>query len=244
MQTRLGQLENDIAKLEMERRESQPGHDEEYARQIAELEDVMLDLLLDDSAPLTVVQATALRNNVRSMRNKIGILEAQARTLVNGSSVKIEDGDLPACESRTKFNSVCEAVEEADNTLERLRFLRSAFESARRSQFSRPNEVYYALETLDACGKARIEGTLSGDIAEWMAGRGVEFAAHESEKTVEQHADERTFYDRELDQSIYMPAHIKIGGSQLRIHVLWETAANEWLIGWVGDHLPTAGHNS
>ena len=144
---------------------------------------------------------------------------------------------IPAAETR-EIRTVRDAVAEADKSLDGLRFLRTAFESAGRSQFQRPAEVYRAFAVLSECAAARRKGALDMSVTDWLAGRGVDYAASESEHTERKHGETRIFVDE------YMPAHLKIGGNELRVHLIWEKSAGGWLIGHVGAHLPTARQHS
>ena len=142
-----------------------------------------------------------------------------------------------AAETR-EFKTVKDAVAEANTALDDLRFFPTAFESAERSQFQRPAEVYRAFEVLSECAKARGKGTLRMSVTQWLENRSVDYAANESEPTEHKYRDERTF------GGVFMPAHVKIGGNELRIHLVWDESAGKWLIGHVGAHLPTARHHS
>ena len=173
-------------------------------------------------------------------------LEAKNRSLEE--EVAILRGADEAAESETvssaapaetrEFRTVRDAVVEADKSLDGLRFLRTAFESAGRSQFQRPAEVYRAFEVLSECAAARRKGALGMSVTQWLANRNVDYAAGESEHTERKHGETRIFVDE------YMPAHLKIGGNELRVHLLWEKSAGGWLIGHVGAHLPTVRHHS
>ena len=80
--------------------------------------------------------------------------------------------------------------------------------------------------------------------ADWLKQRGVEYAPGESEATMHRNrgrlADERAFHDPKTDQHIPMPAHLKLLGTQIRIHLSWSDPDSAWLIGHIGEHLPTA----
>ena len=198
--------------------------------------------------------ARSLKNGNDRLRGEVKQLEREIAGLKSGvgwatpseltaqieESAEAEVSPIESAES--EFRTVLEAVESAKIDLSRLRFLSSAFESARESQYQRPQDVYRALKILDACGNERSEGPLGVSVHEWMAGHSVEYAAHESEQTEIRHGAARKFYDPARDFDVYMPEHIKIGRNQLRIHFCWHE--DQWAIGWVGDHLPTAGYNS
>ncbi len=233
----------------------------EHRRRIQELDSAYDDILreLDDDAP----DVSAAKTVARTFKNKNAMLEEEIRRLNREIGV-LKAGRIESSPDRMNelkedcleepreaapqtvgFNRVIDAVNKANHALDTLRFLPAAFSSADRSQFRRPQDVYRALVALDTCGKARRQGGRLGvDIADWMTAHGVDYAAHEGERTEAQFGNERTFHDTERDEEVFMPAHIKIGGNELRIHVLWKDDERKWLVGWVGDHLPTAMHNS
>lgn len=173
-----------------------------------------------------------LENELAQLKDSLNADEsAEGETLVPPPSI-------PAAETR-QFKTVKDAVAQANGALDGLRFFPTAFESAESSQFRRPAEVYRTFEVLSECAKARVnKGTLGISVTQWLANRSVEYAPHESESTEREHRDDRTFCD------VYMPAHVKIGGSELRIHLSWDESESEWQIGYVGPHLPTSGYNS
>ena len=134
-----------------------------------------------------------------------------------------------------ELESVFEVVKWAARSLPGLRFLDSARESARNCGFPRPNEVKKLFEVLSECGDF-LKGnnnTLGGkDLRQWFEERGHEYAPHDS--------GQRRFYDEQTGSNIGMPAHFKLGGTELRVHVAWVWSADEktWLVGHVGHHLP------
>ena len=138
----------------------------------------------------------------------------------------------PAADAEPK--SVLEAALKADEAFDRLRFFPSAFKSAGDSQFRPASKVYDAFGVLNDCAEALSKGALGHSVTQWLAERGVEYAAGESTSTSQKYIDDRTFC------GVYMPAHVKMGGGGLRIHLRWEEDEGGWLIGHVGRHLPTA----
>ena len=188
--------------------------------------------------------ARAFKNQNERMKIEKAQLESELERLkANGdaresaeSETAIPPTPIQDAEPR-QFKTVKDAVAQANGALDGLRFFPTAFESAERSQFRRPAEVYRAFEVLSECAKARGKGPLGKDLTLWLAERGVEYAPRESESTEREYRAERTFCD------IYMPAHVKIGGSELRIHLSWDESAGKWLIGYVGPHLPTSRYD-
>lgn len=141
------------------------------------------------------------------------------------------------------FGSVCDVVEYDKATMDRLRFFPNAVKTACDSQFQRPDDVHDALRALNECAEERISGSLGMDVGDWLKGKGIDYAPHESETAMGKHGDERTFRDDARKIGVQMPAHIKLGGNQLRIHLIWGEdagcAEQKWLIGYIGKHLPT-----
>ena len=183
--------------------------------------------------------AIIFRRKNESLEAKNKRLEEQVETLSGaGDSKPVETVSSAAPADTREFKTVKDAVAQANGALDGLRFFPTAFESAERSQFRRPAEVYRAFEILSECARERGKGTLGISVTQWLANRSVEYSAGESESTEREYRDARTFC------GVYMPAHVKIGGSELRIHLSWDDSANKWLIGHVGAHLPIARYNS
>lgn len=143
------------------------------------------------------------------------------------------------------FNSVEDAVQHAQLSLGGLRFFDSAIDSARRSQFRRPNDVYKAFEALDDCASKLEQGSLGKSIQLWLKDEhNLEYTPTESPTTMGQYGRQREFTDN--GKTLEMQAHVKLGGGgndpqhQMRIHVRWKRSENKWLIGHVGEHLDTA----
>ena len=179
--------------------------------------------------------AIIFRRKNENLEAKNKRLEEEAETLSGAGDSKPVETGAPA-EPR-EFKTVKDAVAEANKSLDGLRFFTTAFESAGASQFRRPDEVYRAFAVLSDCARERGKGALGTSVTQWLANRSMEYAAGESQPTEDKYGDDRTFC------GVYMPAHVKIGGSELRIHLRWDESSNKWLIGHVGAHLPTSGYN-
>ncbi len=179
-------------------------------------------------------QARALRNENQILRNEIRILRSSETP--GGSEVDV----LPVVEQRYRYSNVEDAVYRASRTLLNVRFFSDAFESSRKSQFRRPQEIYEALAVLDRCAIEIEKGSLGTSVTEWLEQRGITYTPHESERVGAMYRSERIFSDRTTGDSKYMPAHIKIGGGEVRIHVIWVAEERKWWIGHVGIHLPVA----
>ena len=163
----------------------------------------------------------------------------------NADEPDAELGDLD--ELRPKFESVYAMVEYAVGKLTHLRFLPSAFQSARKSPFLDRDKIYKTLEILNECGQARSNGTLGVSVENWLDGRSVDYAPFESESTMNEYGDQRVFRDGRND--LTMQEHIKLGGGGsrnpqrvMRIHFIWCESEKRWLIGHVGRHLDTASN--
>ena len=179
--------------------------------------------------------AIIFRRKNENLEAKNKRLEEQVEALSGADDS--EPVEASATAETRQFKMVKDAVAEANGALDGLRFFPTAFDSAERSQFRRPAEVYRAFEVLAECAKARGKGTLGISVTQWLADRSVEYAAGESQPTEDKYGDDRTFC------GVYMPAHVKIGGGELRIHLCWEKSASGWLIGHVGAHLPTSRYD-
>ena len=137
------------------------------------------------------------------------------------------------------FGTVADAAEYAERNASRVRLLPNALKTAAKSNFRRPNEVWEALSTLSDCAAERVRGSLGKDVKDWLAERRVTYAANESQTTKGKYGAERTF------DGVLMEGHVKLGRggdpqNHLRIHLSWSEDAGEWLIGYIGAHLPTA----
>lgn len=142
------------------------------------------------------------------------------------------------------FRTVAEVVDWAATALEGLRFLRSARKSAEEApQFPNLNRLKEVFATLSEY--AIQPGNERGiDRRQWFSDKGLDYAPHESKPTWDKYRKERTFRDEQTGEDVEMPAHVKVGGGQLRIHLLWQDKEKRWLIGHVGKHLPTANFDS
>ena len=97
---------------------------------------------------------------------------------------------------------------------------------------------YEELRKLEDCGLARSAGNLGMSEEDWMLGRGIHFAAGESQATMNKFGSQRQFRD-DNGEEVEMQAHIRVGRS-LRIHLLWSNAESRWLVGYFGQHLETS----
>ena len=142
--------------------------------------------------------------------------------------------------------TVLETVERAGRDLEGIRFLETSLASARTvsqgGSFTRTEDLYRLLEVMSECAERRSVGGLGMGIEDWFSLRGIDYARRESETTLARHGAARVFTDEVTGRSVRMPAHFKLNddGFRLRVHVRWDSDTNSWLVGHVGEHLPTA----
>lgn len=143
------------------------------------------------------------------------------------------------------FSTILGCVEHAAQNLTHLRFLiPSARETAQsnytRQYNARATHVYETFEVLNECGRQRTQpGGLGKNVQLWLKENRVEYS-DESESTMREYSKERTFFDSIKGEHIPMPHHIKMLHNDIRIHLRWDADEKKFLIGYIGDHLPTA----
>ncbi len=187
-----------------------------------------------------------LRGDVRRLEDINRRLKAeieQLNVVIQHSATRVQENISD--DALEDFNSVEEAVKHAELSLGGLRFLSTALDTARESQFRRPNDVYRAFEALDDCASKLEQGPLGKSVQLWLKDvHNLVYTPTESVTTMGQYGKEREFTDR--GKTVEMQSHIKLGGGgndpqhQMRIHVLWEESESKWLVGHVGEHLSTA----
>lgn len=144
--------------------------------------------------------------------------------------------------------TVLETVERAGRELQGIRFLETSIASARTvsqgGSFTKTADLYRVFEVMSECAERRAVRGLGMGIEHWFSLQGVDYARRESESTMTRHGATRIFLDELTGRSVRMPAHFRLsdGGFRLRVHVSWDSDANRWLVGHVGEHLPTASH--
>ena len=175
----------------------------------------------------------------KRLQSQVGALSYQDSS--DSEPEEVSD-DIPP---EPAFDSVRQVVEYAAKRFDGLRFFPHAVELAKRSPFPRPSDVYRVFTVLDECASERKQGPLGTGVKEWMKNKGVKYATGESEQTMNKHGEKPNFWDEEKKRRVEMQEHIKLGGGsgenhQLRIHIFWEEDEKKWLIGYIGQHLPTA----
>lgn len=146
-----------------------------------------------------------------------------------------------AATAEVEIDRVSTAVIVAAERFKHLRFLDSAYASAKKSNYNWPDRVYDAFEGLDELADLRQRGSLGIDIESWLGERGIEYAAHLSPTTRSKHGRHYTFKVDGTDRM--MEEHLVFGNDGdpdrcLRVHMSWDPAAGQWVIGHVGRHLP------
>ena len=175
-----------------------------------------------------------LETKIDGKDDEIRRLKYQLRVIPDYEPPHPEEPELPL-----HFDKVEDAVVSAEQDFDRLKFLDSAFKSVDDYPFQRPQEVYDALSLLNEVAALRLNGPVGKSIEDWMQEHGCDYAPRESEATMNQYRDTRQFGGYEMQE------HIKIGGHNrnqqhyIRIHFCWESESAQYIIGHVGEHLPT-----
>ncbi len=146
-----------------------------------------------------------------------------------------------AAAAEVEIDRVFTAVRVASERFNRLRFLPSALDSAEKSTYNWPERLFDAFQALHEVGELRAAGSLGMDIERWLGEQGVEYAAHLSPTTRTKYGQHYTFRVDGMD--VMMEEHLVFGNDGdpdrcLRVHMSWDRATNEWVIGYVGRHLP------
>ena len=176
------------------------------------------------------------------LRNQFDYWRSRARTL---------EGKLSSDPSRLSAGYAVAEVAATGETLATVRTVADAVAMTESWQFVRVFErvagdcagmsvanaqlFYEELAKLEDCGLARSAGNLGMSEEDWMLGRGISFAAGESQATMNKFGSQRQFRD-DNGKEVEMQAHIRVGRS-LRIHLLWSNAESRWLVGYFGPHL-------
>lgn len=256
-------LEEYIETLEMQRSDEEPL----LARIMGD--DLTGDIL--DSEEMSVGRYNARGRVARVYRNMANILKEENRQLrveieslesllrksaplqTGLQAVQVEELELPpevqdaSPETEEAHSGVLQVVQQARAELNGLRFLDSAVASARMAtqggRFKNTDELFHVFQWMSRCAERRESG-LGMRLEDWFSLRGVSYSGHESETTATQHSEARKFRDDVSGRYVYMPAHFKLrdDGFHLRIHVSWESKEDTWLVGYVGEHLPTSSN--
>ena len=177
---------------------------------------------------------------INDKEDEIRQLKYQLRAIPNYEPPHPEEPELPL-----PFDKVEDAVVYAEQDFDRLKFLDSAFDTAEKCPFQQPQKVYDAFSLLQELAVARSQGRLGIRVKDWMRERGWDYAARESKPTMQQFGNYRRFWDKKRAQYLEMQKHIKIRSGTadkqhyIRIHFCWEAESSQYIIGHVGEHLPT-----
>ena len=177
-----------------------------------------------------------LRRTIFSLHQRVNSLE--------GRFDAEEEIDEEWATELQQFRSVEDVLERAVGSLKSLRILESAFKSARNFHYTNRDQIWDVFVSMDKCAGILRErhGSLGRSLEQWFSDEGHDFASSESQATMDMHGETRAFQDPVAGHKIEMQSHFKLGGNQLRIHVRWMQEEGRWLIGHVGQHLPTSSY--
>ena len=240
--------------------EKQQGNEDSILSEIID-EDLSLDIA--DAEGISIAKYNARGKIARAFRNRNMRLQEELRQLKESAAaggyrlpeIDVSPDDEPVTtESTHEFpdaaeepaqTTVLEVVEQASGELEGLRFFQSAFDSARQvstgGRFTRLEDFRKTFECMSACAEKRSTG-LGLSLEHWFKLRGVEYAKRESETTSARFSANRRFIDDLSGEHVSMQEHFKLndGSFHLRVHVSWDKRNGSWLVGHVGEHLPTS----
>lgn len=142
----------------------------------------------------------------------------------------------------SKPKSVIEVVRELEGSRS-MRFLETAYESAKKSPYQRFDVLEQTIMAISECGVLRAKGSLGQTLESWFQeNHKVDYRPRESETTGRKHP--RIWRDDECGNELNMEEHITLGGggnrdpkNVLRIHMAWCDKEKLWVIGHVGRHL-------
>ena len=200
-------------------------------------------------AAVTVARAQRNRGDILALENeqlRQAVVQIEEE-LNQAAPIPTDTKDESTDDAEPRFKSVYQVVQHANENMDNLRFLPSAFRSARKSPFLDRDKLYETLEILDECGQARANDTLGVSVENWLGGRSVDYAPFESESTMKEYGEQRVFRNGRND--LTMQEHIKLGGGGnrdpqrvMRLHFIWSASEKRWLIGHVGRHLDTVSN--
>lgn len=175
------------------------------------------------------------------------ILQEQLQNLQDAGQRPASDKSRLEVRARSKqtLSSVAEAVQNAEEKMKGLRFLPNAVVTAK-SNYTKNHDdkalaFYRTFGVLNECASLRAKGPLDQTTTKWLASRNVKFSDESEDTKRRPHCTKaRTFDDPESGLSILMTHHVKLLNNDIRIHLWWEDTENKWLIGHIGEHLPTS----
>ena len=182
------------------------------------------------------------------LRSQLRWAQAELRKLKGSPAddpVPAQPGSQPEDVVDAPPETVREAVERAAKHLTGIRFLETSLATARAvtqaGSFMSVSEFYRLFEVMSVCAEHRSAGGLGMGLEDWFSYRGVDYTRREGETTQARYGTARVFADEQTGKSVSMPAHFKLAdsGFQLRVLVRWDDREKTWLVGHVGEHLPT-----
>lgn len=183
-------------------------------------------------------QARDLESDLKGAHQRIEELEGELRDQKKQWNVVQNYGadDSEPSDELPAVTSVLDAVEFAQ-LLDHIRFLPRVRKTAKASPFNSPEDVYQSFLHLEELATERMAGSV-GSIEEWLAQRGVDYAAKESRTT----RPKRRFKDNIKQETLLFQEHLKFGTGFdarfcLRVQMAWDGEAGEWVIAHVGEHL-------
>lgn len=164
-----------------------------------------------------------------------------------GDTVVAEEGQ----QATQQVTSVADALHKAEKQwLGTLEIWQSAIESAEKSNFCRPDEVFEALDAMNqlavACAVAKKGGQSVGPWEQFFESRGIKYAPTESQNTLNMYGDERQFKNKGLRKQ--MLRHLTLGGGDRSncLQIYFDLDDNTGLIqiGYCGVHLSYYGQRT
>ena len=238
-------------KRETDRRQHEQVHD---LREKVRKQDANVDDVLDEF----IEKFDRLREERDQLDQRVNQLEAEkANYGANLEALREQYGEeepvLEEIEAETvmepSFETVEEALEQANNDFDRLHIWTSAFDAARDSTFARPDDVYSALKAIDRLAQLDADdNSKSGPWKQFFEKRGFKYAPSESDMTMNLYGDERNFRDRKTDQSMQMQRHLTLGGGSRENceQIFFDRAPEKegFAIGYSGRHLRYASEST
>lgn len=238
-------------KKESDRRQHEQVHNlrEQVRKQDADIDDVLDDF---------IETFDRLREERDQLDQRVNQLEAEKENYeANLEALREQYGDnepvLEEIESEAvaepSFDSVEEALEQANTDFDHLHIWSSAFDAAKNSTFARPDDVYSALKAIAELAKIDSDnGSQSGPWKQFFEKRGFKYAPSESDMTMNLYGDERNFRDRKAGQSMQMQRHLTLGGGSRENceQIFFDRAPGEdgFVIGYSGRHLRYASEST
>ena len=214
---------------------------QESAEKTAELDAFIKEFDIEDSRNSDRI--AELENQLLYSENEKEQLrhEVEQLKIALSNSNKNWEFNTESNQNHPTFHSVLDVVDHCSENLNGIRFLENAKRMARDTIFVRPHEIYQVFRNLSQCAVERQKNNALGiDVQSWLQARGVNYIPRESETTMGKYGSERIFRDEITKNDITMPAHIKLNGNNIRIHIHWDADNSIWLVGYVGPHLTTA----